>query len=740
MNVLRIIIIGLLLTLTSTGSVSATAFWDNSWDFRFAVTTDSDMVNHTESNFPIKVFFNRDGFNEDASDLRVTDSSGNQLAREIEFYDSISNNGSVIFNANELSNTSNDVFYIYGGNTGASEPAPDSTYGSDNVWDAEVENAYLFDGDGDDSTSNDRHLTETGTITYPEDDYGMAVFADWTNINKMTGENQGANPNGDNYQITARFRKDGVPTAEYGPTLFTIATGNQVFGSNIGKDTGYPQFVTQDASYSSHIQSVNVCDDVWHTLTFRRTGTEHAVIVDGVKTSESLTVRDSTTDDLYMGIRDNPSYDFLNEAWIGMIFVESTARDDDYESTRHNNLNNPTATGVDPFFTSIGATEWDVPSTPILVGNSSGNFWVEYEIASSGGSGTDSFNVSINSSWTNGTTQTVWYTATGPHGSVEIIAYAYNLTEDNLSVISVTDTVIVSNNPITLTDVSSSYSVQSGETLNINANYVDIDSDTGTFSDNSSDWNIDTSTGIVSWITGDDDVGIQYYYINVSDGYGSTSTIHFSVTVLCNIPQLISLDNNISDDLYPKIGKNKYINFYATTFNISSGSTWHWSIDGVAQNHNYSNITTSWSSTGQVNISLYISSPICGNTGSIIAYPLVTRSMTTGADVQPTYSEEPMDTIKEGINSEYPDIKMVLWGAMLPFVNDMGVTFFIFIYILPMIAMWMPQKKLLIPVGITIIFSVVILGSLPEEFIKVAQATILLTTVGIFYRIYKSRR
>ena len=288
--------------------------------------------------------------------------------------------------------------------------------------------------------------------------------------------------------------------------------------------------------------------------------------------------------------------------------------------------------------------------------------------------------------------------------------------------------------------MSSSYSLKSEETLTINANYIDIDFDTGTFADNSSDWNVDTSTGIVSWITDDDDVGLHYYYINVSDGYGSTSTIHFSVTVLCNIPQLISLDNNISDDLYPKIGKNKYINFYATTLHVINGSTWHWSIDGVAQNHNYSNITTSWSSTGKVNISLYISSQICGNTSTIIAYPLVTRAMTTGADVQPTYSEEPMDTIKEGVNSEYPDIKMVLWGAMLPFVNDMGVTFFIFVYILPMVAMWMPQRKLLIPVGITIIFSVVILGSLPEEFIKVAQAAILLTTVGIFYRIYKSRR
>ena len=353
-----ILFLFLIITIALITPVSADTYYNEDWSFRFPVTVDSSMVNHSESGFPVKLWFNSDGFNDNATDLRVTDSSGNELARQVEFYNSTTNNGTIFFNVTALSNTSNDLFYIYGGNPGASEPANDSAYGCDNVWDGDVENVYLFDGDGNDSTANNRSLTEYGDIAYPEGDYGIIAYADWTDDNKMTGLNQGANPNGDDYQITARFKKQSNPTADYGPTLFTMATGNQIFGSTIGTDTGYPSLLTRDGDYTTFIAEVDVCDSEWHTLIFRRTGTEHAIIIDGFKYYDTLTVRDATTDDLYMGIRDNPLYDYMGFASYGMVLLESTSRDDYYEDTRHNNLNNPTNSGVDAFFDDVGVNEY----------------------------------------------------------------------------------------------------------------------------------------------------------------------------------------------------------------------------------------------------------------------------------------------------------------------------------------------------------------------------------------------
>jgi hypothetical protein len=120
------------------------SWYNSSWDYRVKITIESDEVDSTLTDFPVYVDLSDlpSGFHTncnqtDARDIRVTRSDGTtECAREVVFYDSATDTGELHFKANSLSSSSNTDFYIYYGNSSATEPASDSTYGSENVWDS----------------------------------------------------------------------------------------------------------------------------------------------------------------------------------------------------------------------------------------------------------------------------------------------------------------------------------------------------------------------------------------------------------------------------------------------------------------------------------------------------------------------------------------------------------------------------------------------------------------------------
>ena len=185
-----------------------------------------------------------------------------------------------------------------------------------------------------------------------------------------------------------------------------------------------------------------------------------------------------------------------------------------------------------PIYTLVTTVIEYTPPDPISLANSTSNFWINYTWSAGSGNVTDSYNVSQNGSWTNGSSDAFMNTEVGAHGYSDIVVYAYNNSGDGtLSAGTLTDNVTVPNNAITISNVSASYILNEGETLYIDANYADADSDTGVFADNSSDWNVNTATGVVSWVPADGEDGTYNWYINVTDGYGSVDTQAFTVTV-----------------------------------------------------------------------------------------------------------------------------------------------------------------------------------------------------------------
>jgi hypothetical protein len=125
----------------------------------------------TYANFP--VYIKATGLSNvkaNGAGIRFTDSSGNQLPREIEYYSGGTLNAWVKFTlTKDSSDASNDEIYMYYGNSGASEPAAGSDYGSQKVWDTNYKMVqHLEETTGGanaikDSTSNANHGTDSGS-------------------------------------------------------------------------------------------------------------------------------------------------------------------------------------------------------------------------------------------------------------------------------------------------------------------------------------------------------------------------------------------------------------------------------------------------------------------------------------------------------------------------------------------------------------------------------------------------
>ncbi len=215
-----------------------------------------------------------------------------------------------------------------------------------------------------------------------------------------------------------------------------------------------------------------------------------------------------------------------------------------------------------------------IPGIPANLANTTGNFWVNHTW--SAGANTDSFNISVNGNWDNGSNILFRNTTSSSHGWVNITVAGYNATSQLLSDFVSLDTRIP-NNPISITDIQDSYSLNEGGTLYIDANYTDADSDTATFARNFSQGTFDTSGGILSWMTGAGDAGVYSWQINVTDRYGSVSTKMFTVTVATasiSPPKIIS-----SSPLSPVTNSQVEARLFNITANQTVNVTWY--INGI---------------------------------------------------------------------------------------------------------------------------------------------------------------
>ena len=104
----------------------------------------------------------------DGGDIRVTNSAGTELAREIETINTGASTGVLWFKANSISDSA--YYYIYYGNAAATEPAVTDPDGSQAVWDTNYKSIWHLSDAGPtyayDSTSNNNKGTQSGGVTF----------------------------------------------------------------------------------------------------------------------------------------------------------------------------------------------------------------------------------------------------------------------------------------------------------------------------------------------------------------------------------------------------------------------------------------------------------------------------------------------------------------------------------------------------------------------------------------------
>ncbi len=126
---------------TTWNFTTAMAWYNGNWLYRQKITIDDSKVSSTETNFPVYVNLDDlpDSFfasvKADGGDIRVTNSDGEtELPREVVEISTGSKTGELWFKADTLPSTSNSDWYLYYGNSSASEPSTSATYGRNNVW------------------------------------------------------------------------------------------------------------------------------------------------------------------------------------------------------------------------------------------------------------------------------------------------------------------------------------------------------------------------------------------------------------------------------------------------------------------------------------------------------------------------------------------------------------------------------------------------------------------------------
>lgn len=259
------------------------------------------------------------------------------------------------------------------------------------------------------------------------------------------------------------------------------------------------------------------------------------------------------------------------------------------------------------------------PGTPTNLIASTSNFWVNYTWEK--GANTDSFNVSYNGTWTNGSSAIFINRSVGPHGWGNITVYGWNNTLRVLSS-GASQNTQVPNNPAMLGNISPSYTVFENNPVSIYPTASDLDNDTLTFGSNITKETFYANNGTFLWTPNSTEGGIAYdWYITVSDGYG-TNTTYFTVNVIDSTPAEPQNFSNTAGNFWVNYTWEKGAN--TDSFNVWNG-TWtngtNQYFNATAGPHNWSNITVYAynASSGQMSNGVSLNTQVPNNVPSIPA-------------------------------------------------------------------------------------------------------------------------
>jgi len=341
-------------------------WYNSSWLYRQKITIDHTKVGADLTDYPVYVnlanlssgFFSH--VKSDGGDIRITKSDGiTEVPVEVVSITVGSSIGEIHFKATGTLATASDTeFYIYYGNSGASLPAIDSTYGAENVWDSNYKLVYHMDGSGSsiiDSTSNSIDGTKL-TSTEPTEATGILGKAQHFDgrHDVITSANLTID---DPLTVQAWAKPDTTTPGAFKRivennyiTSFTLLTG--------AGDTAdeYAFFTTDD--YPDLSGAGDITDQSWSYLVGTHNAGSSRIRVNTTNGNTATNPAPSSVNiPVYIGryvVGGDTKHSF--DGLIDEVRISNIVRLDNWFLTEYNNQNSPST------FYSIGSEEEDVVS------------------------------------------------------------------------------------------------------------------------------------------------------------------------------------------------------------------------------------------------------------------------------------------------------------------------------------------------------------------------------------------
>ena len=559
-------------------------WYSASWSHRKQWTV-TNVGSTTLTNFPAYINVSHEPeMQPDWDDVVFTDSNGNIIPYELENY--TTNYAHYWVNISSLPGSGTYTGYIYYGNDGAT-----SQENSEGVWDSSYMMVHHFQ-DFEDSTSNNNDGTnygstynESGRVDGSRDFDGVDDYVDCGNDESLNIT--------DAITIEAWVKMASIVTSSVQNTIAKKGQSHY-WWLHYKRDEHNWKFLLYDgANYLSATCYDTSPTDKWVHIVGVFDGVDTVQLyINGEKHEKTGTIGDFS---------DTGEPLWINSPWgsfngtIDEVRISSVARSPNWINQSYEMVVNQST------WVSWGSAE-QYPSIPVITGNTTYNFGVNFTFME--GSGypldTDSFNISWKnntaSGWQNGTTNYFNHT-TQPHGYVAIDVWAYNSTEGKLSEAPASDNVTVPNNAPVITNTSD-WQGDEGELVYLDFDCTDADGDTCTFSTNATKGSLNTTTGVFEWQTDMDSQGTYTWWFKVEDGWGGEDT--YVATIIVN-------------DLYHPVITNWWNNYTANNlthftiaaeddrtvfFNVTSNQTdmtWYWFKDGdLVQTGPSNNYTATW--------------------------------------------------------------------------------------------------------------------------------------------------
>ena len=318
------------------------------WTYRQKITIDHTQVADAApyTDFPVLVYATGlSNILADGADIRFTSSDGTtELPREIESY----SDGTLyawvkVTLTKDAGDSTDDVIYMYYGNSGASEPAVDDPYGAENVWDANFQMVqHMKDTTTStitDSTLNDKDGTKVGAGAPAEAADGQIDRAqDFDGIN--------------DYIAIGTIDPDTVTVSAWAKSISAekqdiVNNQQDAWSLRLVEQKSFPPSFTALIAaeyYKAQFDSF-INDGEWHYIVGTFDGETVRIYVDGSDTGSTPNTDpsgnlDAVTGSVFIGIHANGTANPVNGE-IDEVRISNTARSAEWIATEYNNQNSP---------------------------------------------------------------------------------------------------------------------------------------------------------------------------------------------------------------------------------------------------------------------------------------------------------------------------------------------------------------------------------------------------------------